>query len=160
MIAYESVDFPDPFGPMIACTSFRPTSRSTPFTISVPSSSATWMSSSFSNPTSVYPFSAKAGLLPRKSASSLAEEPRAPIPRGHDFNGSCDDGSCGGGGDEAASEAQRRPERRGPRAVVEAAVRARVPGERLEEVVGRADRLVLAGVLAAPGHAPQHQVAG
>ena len=38
MIAYESVLFPEPFGPMIACTSFVSTSRSTPLTISVPSS--------------------------------------------------------------------------------------------------------------------------
>ena len=51
MIAYESVLFPEPFGPMTACTSFTSTSRSTPFTISVPSSSATWRFSSFSSPT-------------------------------------------------------------------------------------------------------------
>ena len=41
MSAYESVDLPEPFGPMIACFSFVSTDRSTPLTISVPSSSAT-----------------------------------------------------------------------------------------------------------------------
>src|SRR5215204_891407 len=41
MSAYASVDLPDPFGPMIAWTSFGSTTRSTPLTISVPSSSAT-----------------------------------------------------------------------------------------------------------------------
>src|SRR6266550_3255376 len=41
MSAYASVDLPDPFGPMIACTSFGETERSTPLTISVPSSVAT-----------------------------------------------------------------------------------------------------------------------
>ena len=35
------MDLPEPFGPMIACTSFVSTARSTPLTISVPSSSAT-----------------------------------------------------------------------------------------------------------------------
>src|SRR4029079_5351243 len=41
MRAYASVDFPEPLGPMIACFCPRSTSRSTPLTISVPSSSAT-----------------------------------------------------------------------------------------------------------------------
>ena len=41
MSAYARVDLPEPFGPMIACFSFRSTARSTPLTISVPSSSAT-----------------------------------------------------------------------------------------------------------------------
>src|SRR5919204_234700 len=41
MSAYASVDLPEPFGPMIACTSFVFTRRSTPLTISVPSSRAT-----------------------------------------------------------------------------------------------------------------------
>src|ERR671937_2571198 len=41
MRAYASVDLPDPFGPMIAWISFWSTARSTPLTISVPSSSAT-----------------------------------------------------------------------------------------------------------------------
>src|SRR5437764_500733 len=48
MSAYARVDLPEPFGPMIACTSFVSTSRSTPLTISVPSSRATWRFSSFS----------------------------------------------------------------------------------------------------------------
>src|SRR5947209_2344097 len=38
--------------------------------------------------------------------------------------------------------------------------RARIAGQRLEEVVGRVDRLRLAGVLALPAHPKQHQVAG
>src|SRR2546422_1827922 len=41
MSAYASVDLPEPLGPMIACTSFGETARSTPLTISVPSSVAT-----------------------------------------------------------------------------------------------------------------------
>src|SRR5829696_3181575 len=41
MSAYARVDLPEPFGPMIAWTSFGSTDRSTPLTISVPSSSAT-----------------------------------------------------------------------------------------------------------------------
>src|SRR5947208_3501781 len=49
MIALESVDFPEPFGPMIACTWFVSTARSTPLTISVPSSSATCRFFSSSN---------------------------------------------------------------------------------------------------------------
>src|SRR5579862_1681459 len=40
-MAYASVDFPDPLGPMTACTSPEAIFRSTPLTISVPSSSAT-----------------------------------------------------------------------------------------------------------------------
>jgi hypothetical protein len=39
--AYARVDFPEPFGPMIAWIWFVSTARSTPLTISVPSSSAT-----------------------------------------------------------------------------------------------------------------------
>src|SRR5260221_13491599 len=38
MSAYASVDLPEPFGPMTACTSFGETARSTPLTISAPSS--------------------------------------------------------------------------------------------------------------------------
>jgi hypothetical protein len=38
----------EPFGPMIACTSPEETVRSTPLTIGVPSSSATWRSLSSS----------------------------------------------------------------------------------------------------------------
>src|SRR6185369_12972759 len=41
MSAYANVDLPEPFGPMIACFSFVFSERSTPLTISVPSSSAT-----------------------------------------------------------------------------------------------------------------------
>ena len=37
--AYASVDFPEPFGPMTACTWSRSTARSTPLTISLPVSS-------------------------------------------------------------------------------------------------------------------------
>src|SRR5947207_4460733 len=51
MIAYESVLLPEPFGPITACTWLTSTSRSTPFTISVPSSSATCRFSSFRSPT-------------------------------------------------------------------------------------------------------------
>ena len=48
-LAYALMGHPEPFGPMTACTSFRSTSRSTPLTISVPSSSATCRFSNFSN---------------------------------------------------------------------------------------------------------------
>src|SRR3954454_22103859 len=158
MIAYESVDLPEPFGPMTACTSPRPTSRSTPLTISVPSSSATCRFSSFSVPTKRVPFPGKCGKFTRtKSLHSLAEEARPP---------SALSGSCEGrradhdGADEPAPQAQRGPGRRAARLVVEAPVRAGVAGQRLEEVVRRVERLVLRRVLALPAHPEQHQVAG
>src|SRR4051794_24605720 len=157
MIAYESVDFPEPFGPMIACTSFRPTSRSTPLTISVPSSSATCRFSSFSVPTKRSPFPGKCWLFSRtKSRRSLAQEACLPIP----LNGSCDRrGAHHRGADEPPPQAERRPERRAARLAVEAAVGARVAGDRLEEVVGRVEGLVLAGVLRFPAGAQQDEVA-
>src|SRR4051794_9026180 len=162
MIAYESVDFPEPFGPMIACTSFRPTSRSTPLTISVPSSSATCRFSSFSVPTKRSPFPGKCWLFSRtKSAPSLAEEARLPAA----LNGSCDRrgaGHCAGdrGADEPPPQAERGPERRAARLGVEAAVGARVAGDRLEQVVGRVERLVLPRVLRLPPAPQQDEVAG
>ena len=57
MRAYASVDFPEPFGPMTACTSFGLTARSTPLTISVPSSRHTWRFLSSSRAKLVSPFS-------------------------------------------------------------------------------------------------------
>ena len=72
MSAFASVDLPEPFGPMIAWTSFMSTSRSTPFTISVPSSSATCTFSSFSNAT-------KFNLFPRKSRAFTPHEPPRPV---------------------------------------------------------------------------------
>jgi hypothetical protein len=39
-------------------------------------------------------------------------------------------------------------------------MRARIAGQRLEEVVRRVERLRLAGVLTLPAHPEQHQVAG
>src|SRR6476619_4276182 len=157
MIAYESVDFPDPFGPMIACTSFRPTSRSTPLTISVPSSSATWRFSSFSVPTKRVPFPGKCAEMRRtKTASILAEQAGPPAA----FSGTCKcRGADDGGADEPTAEAERRPERRGPGLGIEAAVRSGIARERPEEVVGCAERLVLVRVLGLPAHPQQHQVA-
>src|SRR5438045_215453 len=150
MSAYASVLLPEPFGPMIACTWFVSTSRSTPLTISVPSSSATCRFSSFSSPTKRSPsprkvrdFSrTKSGL--QSSEGSLRNRCRA------------DDGRA----DEPAAEAQRRPRRALSRPPVETAVCARVAGQRLKEIVGRVDRLVLARVLPFPAHAQEHQVAG
>src|SRR3954470_21413187 len=152
MIAYESVLFPEPFGPMIACTSFTSTSRSTPFTISVPSSSATWRFSSFSSPTKSSfgrIFSAeKPGLSPRTNLGwILAEEALRPVSGSHDLNGSCDHRGRGRGADESSPQAQRCPQRARPRLRVEAAVGARIALERFEEVVRRIDRLRIAGVL-------------
>src|SRR5436309_3367352 len=80
MIAYESVDFPDPFGPMIACTWFDATSRSTPLTISVPSSSATCRFSSLSVATLCASVSLElAGFRRACYVASLAEKKRATL---------------------------------------------------------------------------------
>src|SRR3954471_21851670 len=143
---------------MIACTSLRSTSRSTPLTISVPSSSATCRFSSFSSPTKRSPFPGKVRDFSRtKSLPSLAEESRATAA----LNGSCNRGRADDrGADEPAAQAQRRPGRARARLRVEAAVCTRVPGERLEEIVGRIERLVLLRVLALPAHAQEHRVAG
>src|SRR5947209_16651805 len=75
MSAYARVDLPDPFGPMTACTSFRSTSRSTPLTISVPSSSATCRFSNLSNATRYASFPENSGAFapPDQPQPSLAE---------------------------------------------------------------------------------------
>src|SRR6478752_3553084 len=84
MIAFERVDLPEPFGPMIACTSFVSTSRSTPLTISVPSSSATCRFSSFSNatdsasPNGSFPQNSGAFAPPGPTETSLARPPLLP----------------------------------------------------------------------------------
>src|SRR5690349_21786381 len=57
-------------------------------------------------------------------------------------------------------QTQPRPRGRAARALVEASVRARIAGDRLEEVVGGIRRLELLGVLAAPPVPQQDQVAG
>src|SRR5581483_5678099 len=159
MIAYESVDFPEPFGPMIACTSFRSTSRSTPFTISVPSSRETWRFSSVSKPTKVSSSFGKSGAFaPHKLRLSLAEQARAPNALRGELNGSCGDRGERGA-DEHAAQTQRRPQRGTAGARVEAAVRAGIARHRLEQVVRRVERLRLVRVLPLPAHPQQHQVA-
>src|SRR3954452_8256435 len=83
MSAYARVDLPEPFGPMTACTSFVSTSRSTPLTISVPSSSATCRFSSFSNATRYASFPRNCGAFaPRgPTETSLARPPLLPPDR-------------------------------------------------------------------------------
>src|SRR2546426_12801158 len=113
---------------MIACTWFVSTARSTPLTISVPSSSATCRFFSSSN--------AKVC-----DSSPLADERLdAPVRDAHGSQAHAD----GSRAYELAAQAERRPERRVARAIVEAAVRDPAAGEGLEEVVRRIDRLVLA----------------
>src|SRR5256714_5543858 len=84
MRAYASVLLPEPFGPMTACTSFVSTSRSTPLTISVPSSSATCRFSNFSSATRYASFPQNSGAFapPGTTETSLARPPLLPPDRG------------------------------------------------------------------------------
>src|SRR5919201_2730367 len=137
---------------MTACTSLVSTVRSTPLTISVPSSSATcrFLSSSFATCAVPNPF---VEWFPAPIRDASLAGPRQPP------GGRCSCRSGRGGPDEPPPQAYRRPQGRGPGAVVEAPVRARIAGERGEEVVGRVDRLRLAGRLLLPAHPQQHPVA-
>src|SRR3954471_7855326 len=138
---------------MIAWISFRSTERSTPLTISVPSSSATRRFLISSNAIR----ESESGLVMRVSGRvrdpSLASACQLPS-----YGGPCR--GDGRSADQPAAQAQRRPQRRLTRLIVEPAVRARISGQRLVEVVGGADRLRPTRVLAFPAHAPEHPVAG
>src|SRR5919108_638240 len=68
MSAYASVDLPEPFGPMTAWISFVSTARSTPLTISVPSSSETCRF--FSSSSAIAPFANQAGFYARRPEPS------------------------------------------------------------------------------------------
>src|SRR5439155_21286150 len=60
---------------------------------------------------------------------------------------------------QPSQQSERRPGRALPRPAREASSGPRVARQRLEEVVGSADRLGLAGVLVLPAHSPKHPVA-
>src|SRR4051794_32162120 len=183
MSVYASVDLPEPFGPMIACTSFVSSARSTPFTISVPSSRATCRFFSSSSamilfpsvpgpraaPQIVQPEAAqRAGFWPALVTRILAGPDREADGVRPPLRATRERGDGGRSGHAQQSqrcrprterEARCRPRRRRTRLSVEAAVRARVARERLEQVVRRIDRFRLAGVLAFPAHAEEHLVA-
>src|SRR3954449_4150688 len=165
---------------MIACTSFVSTARSTPLTISVPSSRATCRFFSSSSAMVLFPSSEpraadfvhreaaqRAGFIPLLVTRILAGPARettavrALVAMARE--------RCGGGrrghaeerersGPGAERDPRRSPCGRLPRLGVEAAVRAGIARQRLEEVVGRVDRLRLLRVLALPAHAEQHAI--
>src|SRR5205823_7958388 len=133
---------------MTAWTSFVSTARSTPLTISVPSSSATC----------------------RFLSSSSAKLCNTSTSRGSRAGGPPSD--THGSGDRAArarlegaresardGEPELSPERAAARSIVEATVGARIAWQRLEQVVGRVDGLRLAGVLALPAVPEQDEIA-
>src|SRR5436190_6869775 len=132
---------------MIACTSFVSTARSTPLTISVPSSSATCRSSSWSRATlrDTSTHLGSRARSPPRDAHATRRGPRfAPVP------GACEQARH--------REPEIGPERPPARAVVEATVGTGIPRQRLEQVVGRVDRLRLAGVLALPAVSEQDEI--
>src|SRR6266516_6715572 len=83
MSAYARVDLPEPFGPMTAWTSFVSTARSTPLTISVPSSRATCRFLSSSSANFVRPRSKEKWRIPRPFVTYDSRPLRPALPGVH-----------------------------------------------------------------------------
>src|ERR1700749_2178420 len=129
---------------MIAWTSADEIFRSTPLTISGPSSSETCRSFN----SSVAKACDSSGLTNKRFCSSVRDSHVTQAPPDHS------------GPPEPPAQPERGPDRGIARGGGEAPTGALVARERLEQVVRRADRLVGAGVLPLPAVPPQHEVAG
>src|SRR3954470_6937672 len=98
---------------MIAWTWLEATERSTPLTISVPSSRATCRFLSSSN--AIERAGSNANPAPPSLPDELLDPARVPVALRERCHPRCSDGAA----DEPAAEPERRPERRAARLVVE-----------------------------------------
>src|SRR5947209_5092829 len=128
---------------MIAWTSPDEIFRSTPLTISVPSSRATCR---FFN-----------SSVAKRTPKGLPNERFCPSVRGSHRSQAHPDER---GSDQPATQPERGPERAGARLRAKPPPGPLVAGQGLEEVVRRADGLVLTGVLPLPAVSEEHEVAG
>src|SRR3954463_13656502 len=148
MSAYARVDLPEPFGPMTAWTSFVFTARSTPLTISVPSSSATCRFFSSRSATLEQPFRRKERGSPRRSCSYRTQDQCRSGCRQTEQRGF------------SAVDPEPRPDGRLARLIVEPAVGAGIARQRLRGGVRGGLRLRLLRVLTLPAVPEQDEIAG